>query len=70
MTDRSARLSPDQVEVTVQFLNETNAKQRAYAERRRVWTTGFHPAEARTQALAVTRRRGQIHDPRQTKLDL
>jgi hypothetical protein len=70
MNDRSTRPSPNQVEVTVQFLNETNSKQRAYAERRRMWTAGFHPAEPRTQALAVSRRRGQIHDPRQAKLDL
>jgi hypothetical protein len=70
MSDRSSRPSPHQVEVTVQFLNETNARQRAYAERRRQWTSGFHPSEPRAQALAVTRRRGQIHDPRQTKLDL
>ena len=70
MADPPDRPSPHQVEVTVQFLNETNARQRAYAERRRIWTAMFHPAEPRAQALGVSRRRGKIHDPRQTRLDL
>lgn len=70
MTDRRDRPSPTQVEVTVQFLNEATAKQRAYAERRRMWTAAFQPSEPRAQALAVSRRRGQIHDPRQAKFDL
>lgn len=70
MSDERDRSSPRQVEVTVPFLTEAAAKQRAYAERRRLWTAAFHPSEPRAQALSVSRRRGQIHDPRQTKLDL
>ena len=70
MTDRPGKPNPTQVEVTVTFLNDAAAKQRAYAERRRLWTTSFHPSEPRTQALAVSRRRGKIHDPRQGKLDI
>jgi hypothetical protein len=70
MTNRSDRPSPAQVEVTVKFLTDAAAKQRAYAERRRMWTGAFHPSEPRSQALGVARRRGQIHDIRQTKLEL
>jgi hypothetical protein len=70
MTERSDHPSLLQVDVTVQFLNDARAKQRAYAERRRMWTTEFRPSEPRAQALSVSRRRGQIHDPRQAKLDL
>jgi hypothetical protein len=71
MNDRSAKPILNQVEVTVAFLQEATAKQRTYAERRRLWTAAFHPAEPRAQALNLGRRRGgKIHDPRQGKLDL
>jgi hypothetical protein len=70
MTDSSDKTQPMRVEVTARFITETAAKQRAYEDRRRMWTTGFHPSEPRTQALAVTRRRGKIHDQRQGKFDL
>lgn len=70
MTDKRDRTMPHQVEVTVPFLTEAAARQRAYAERRRLWTAAFHPSEPRAQPLSVSRRRGQIHDPRQTRLDL
>jgi hypothetical protein len=70
MTDDSDRMRPLRVEVTARFIAETAAKQRAYEVRRRMWTTGFHPSEPRAQALAVSRRRGKIHDQRQGKFDL
>jgi hypothetical protein len=70
MTDSSDRTLPARVEVTARFIAETTAKQRAYEGRRRLWTAGFHPSEPRAQALAVSRRRGKIHDQRQGKLDI
>jgi hypothetical protein len=70
MTDSSDRTGPVRVEVTTRFITETAAKQRAYEARRRRWTAAFHPSEPRAQALAVSRRRGKIHDQRQGKFDL
>jgi hypothetical protein len=70
MTDTPDRTQPVRVEVTARFITETAAKQRAYEVRRRMWTTAFHPAEPRAQALSVSRHRGRIHDPRQGKFDL
>jgi GMP synthase-like glutamine amidotransferase len=70
MTDSSDRRRPERVEVTARFITETTTKQRAYEDRRRMWTAAFHPSEPRTQALAVSRRRGKIHDQRQGKFDL
>jgi hypothetical protein len=69
MTDKS-RTPPRQVEVTVRFLGEAAAKQKAYEARRHMWTAAFHPSEPRAQATARSRRVGKIHDPRQNKLDL
>ncbi|HET6237867.1 MAG TPA: hypothetical protein VFE41_23365 [Acetobacteraceae bacterium] len=70
MTDCSDRTQPVRVEVTARFITETAAKQRAYEARRHMWTSAFHPSEPRAQALAVSRRRGKIHDQRQGKFDL
>jgi hypothetical protein len=70
MTDSSDKAQPVRVEVTARFITETAAKQRAYEARRRVWTAAFHPSEPRAQTLAVSRRRGKIHDQRQGKFDL
>jgi hypothetical protein len=70
MTDSSDKRQPERVEVTTRFITETAAKQRAYEARRRMWTAAFHPSEPRAQALAVSRRRGKIHDQRQGKFDL
>ena len=70
MTDNSDRTQPVRVEVTARFVSETAAKQHAYETRRRIWTAAFHPSEPRAQALAVSRRRGKIHDQRQGKFDL
>jgi hypothetical protein len=70
MTDRPDKTTLHQVEVTVAFLNDAAARQRAYAERRRLWTASFHSVEPRAQAMNVSRRRGKIHDPRQGKLDI
>jgi hypothetical protein len=70
MTDSSERTGPVRVEVTTRFITDTVAKQRAYEARRRMWTAAFHPSEPRAQALAVSRRRGKIHDQRQGKFDL
>jgi GMP synthase-like glutamine amidotransferase len=67
--DRDKTL-PERVEVTSRFISDTAAKQRAYEARRRMWTAAFHPSEPRAQALAVSRRRGKIHDQRQGKFDL
>lgn len=61
---------PTRVAVTAEFLAEARARQRAYEERRRIWTEPFHPARPRAQAATVSRARGKIHDPRQAKLDL
>jgi hypothetical protein len=70
MTDNSPKALPVRVEVTARFIGETAAKQRAYEDRRRMWTSAFHPSEPRAQTLAVSRRRGKIHDQRQGKFDL
>ena len=70
MTDSSDRTQPVRVEVTARFITETAAKQRAYEARRHMWTSAFHPSEPRAQALAVSRRRGKIHDQRLGKFDL
>lgn len=70
MPDNSDRTRPERVEVTARFIAETTAKQRAYEDRRRMWTASFHPSEPRAQTLAVSRRRGKIHDQRQGKFDL
>jgi hypothetical protein len=70
MTDSSDKREPARVEVTARFITETTAKQHAYEARRRMWTSGFHPSEPRAQTLAVSRRRGKIHDQRQAKFDL
>ncbi len=70
MTDSADKVPPMQVEVTAQFLAEAAAKQKAYEARRRMWTAGLRPAEPRAQPLTISRRRGQIHDPRQRKFDL
>jgi hypothetical protein len=70
MPDGPDKSRPVRVEVTTRFITETAAKQRAYEARRRMWTAAFHPSEPRAQTLAVSRRRGKIHDPRQGKFDL
>jgi hypothetical protein len=70
MPDNPDRTRPVRVEVTARFITETAAKQHAYEARRRMWTAAFHPSEPRAQPLAVSRRRGKIHDQRQGKLDL
>jgi len=70
MTDNADRSQPARVEVTARFITDTAAKQRAYEARRRMWTAAFHPSEPRAQALAVSRRRGKIHDQRQGQFDL
>lgn len=61
---------PLRVAVTVQFLAESRAKQRAYAERRRLWTEPFHPSRPRAQAASASRARGRVNDPRQGRLGL
>jgi hypothetical protein len=70
MADTSDKIYPVRVEVTTHFITESTAKQRAYEARRRMWTAAFRPSEPRAQALAVSRRRGKIHDRRQGKFDL
>jgi hypothetical protein len=69
MTER-AGLPPPRVEVTAKFLADAAEKQRAYAARRVMWASAFHPSEPRAQAAARSRRMGKINDPRQNKLDL
>jgi hypothetical protein len=68
--DEPDKIPPLQVGVTAKFLADSAAKQKAYELQRRMWTSAYRPSEPRAQALAVSRRRGQIHDPRQRKLDL
>jgi hypothetical protein len=70
MTDSPDKTRPVRVEVTARFITEAAARQRAYETRRRIWTAAFHPSEPRALALAVSRRRGKIHDQRQGKFDL
>lgn len=68
MSERGG-LPPQRVEVTAKFLAEATERQRAYADRRKLWTAAFHPSEPRAQAAARSRR-GKINDPRQGKFDL
>ena len=68
MTNSGDTDGPQRVDVTAQFLSGTAAKQRAYEERRRMWTAPFHPSQPRAQAAVRSRSRGAIHDPRQGKL--
>lgn len=70
MTETDRPGPPLRVEVTAKFLAESRARQRAYEERRRLWTEPLRPARPRAQAAAVSRARGKINDPRQGKLDL
>jgi hypothetical protein len=70
MTDQRETGASARVEVTAKFLAETNARQRAYEARRRIWTAAFHSSDPRAQPAARSRGRGAIHDPRQSKLDL
>jgi hypothetical protein len=70
MTDSDQPGPPARVEVTAKFIAENHAKQRAYEERRRLWTEPLQPLRPRAQAAAASRGRGKINDPRQRKLDL
>lgn len=70
MTDETEPRPPPRMAVTAQFLRDSAAKQRAYEERRKLWTAPFHPSQPRAQAAARTRGRGVIADPRQQKLEL
>ncbi len=70
MTESDRPSPPARVEVTAAFLAENRAKQRAYVERRRLWTEPLQPLRPRAQTVAASRWRGKINDPRQRKLDL
>ena len=70
MTESDRPGPPARVEVTAAFLAENRAKQRAYEERRRLWTEPLQPSRPRAQAEAASRVRGKINDPRQRKFDL
>ena len=70
MTDGPGTGEPRRVAVTATFLAETNARQRAYEARRRLWTAAFQPSDPRAQAAVRMRSRGAIHDARQGKLEL
>ena len=66
-TDRPG--PPQRVGVTVKFLAENQARQRAYEERRRMWTEPFRPSRPRAQASCrVARtREGQRFQARQAR---
>ncbi len=70
MADSDRPSPPARVEVTAKFMAENRAKQRAYEERRRLWTEPLQPLRLRAQATAASRGRGKINDPRQRKFDL
>jgi hypothetical protein len=70
MPDSDRPTPPVRVEVTAKFIAENRAKQRAYEERRRLWTEPLQPLRSRAQAAASSRGRGKINDPRQRKFDL
>ncbi|HUN44644.1 MAG TPA: hypothetical protein VMU81_30515 [Acetobacteraceae bacterium] len=70
MTEHDPINPPVRVEVTAQFLADARARQRAYEERRKLWTAPFHPSEPRARAAARSRARGAIHDPRQGRFEL
>jgi len=70
MSNKTETDTPRRVEVTANFLAETNSRQRAYEARRRIWTAAFHASDPRAQPAARARGRGAIHDPRQGKFDL
>jgi hypothetical protein len=69
MTDSDRPGPPVRVEVTAKFIEENRAKQRAYEERRRLWTEPLQPLRPRAQAAAASRGRGKINDPRQHRFD-
>jgi hypothetical protein len=69
MTDQPLG-GPPRLPVTAEWVRENLAKQRAYEQGRKMWTTGFLPAQPRTMAASRSRAGGRIHDPRQSKLDL
>ena len=75
MTDASDEPSrayvpqPVRVEVTMLSLSEAEAKQRAYANRCRMWAAPWHGATGRTWPAATRSTAGrQVHDPRQQRL--
>ena len=66
---RAYQPQPVRVEVTVLTLAEADAKQRAYADRRRMWAAPWHGATGRTWPAAVRSSAGrQVHAPRQQRL--
>jgi hypothetical protein len=59
--------NPPRVEVTVLTLAEADRRQRAYADRRRLWTDPWHGVTGRTWPARRTAG-PQVHDPRQKRL--
>jgi hypothetical protein len=60
---------PARREITAASLAEADAKQKAYADRRRMWAAPWHGATGRTQPASARSSAGrQIHDPRQKRL--
>jgi hypothetical protein len=61
---------PPRVEVSAEWIRTNLAKQKAYEQSRRMWTSGFTPSQPRAQAAGRSRANRRIEDTRQTKMDL
>jgi len=69
MTD-DALAGPPRVEVSAEWIRTNLAKQKAYEQSRKMWTSGFMPSQPRAQAAGRSPANRRIEDPRQNKLDL
>jgi hypothetical protein len=65
-----AKSGPQRVTVTAEWVRDNLAKQKAYEQSRKMWTSGFLPSQPPAMASNRSRARGKVHDPRQSKLDL
>jgi hypothetical protein len=61
---------PPRVTVTAEWMRENQAKQKAYEQGRKMWTSELTPSQPRAMAANRSRARGKVIDPRQSKLDL
>jgi hypothetical protein len=61
---------PPRVEVSAEWIRTNLAKQKAYEQSRRIWTSGFMPSQPRAQAASRSRANRRIEDTRQTKMDV
>jgi len=70
MSSDGYKFNPPRVEVAAEWVRENQAKQKAYEQSRKLWTSAFLPSQPRAMAASTSRAQGKIHDPRQKKLDL